>query len=192
MAESIQSGESPFANRPDYEFFRAFQRQLMELRQQFITLLGKTIFSPDEIEALTNMLAPILFTMKDVLPNDEAIEKFWEYWKEPDKFIKNHPADFNYIIYYRKGNEILMSPAKDDAELRKKEKELTMRQYKILQVKIVLTPELLKRLVEIVLETASEAGIISLKVPLMNRPILYDDKEIARLIKKLNKKIRGW
>lgn len=65
-----------FANRPDFEFIRAFQKQLLELQQQFITLLGKSVFTPDEVEALTATLAQILFMMQEVLPKEEPIEKF--------------------------------------------------------------------------------------------------------------------
>ena len=52
-----------FTNRLDFEFVRAFQKQLLELQQQFITLLGKSVFRPDEIEALTATLAQIIFMM---------------------------------------------------------------------------------------------------------------------------------
>jgi len=52
-----------FANRPDFEFIRAFQKQLLELQQQFITVLGKSFFRPNEIEALTATLAQIIFMM---------------------------------------------------------------------------------------------------------------------------------
>jgi len=192
MEQGAPSSEDVFANRPDYEFIKAFQRQLLELRQQFITLLGKTVFSPDEIEALTTLVAPILWTMKNNLPKEEAIEKFWTYWKEPQKFVREYPQDYTYIIYFKRSGEVRMIPAKDEDELSKKERELRLKQYNILNVRIVPTPDLLKRIVEIILKTASEAGLISIKMPLMNRPILFSEKEAEREIKKLNKSIMGW
>ena len=180
-----------FTNRLDFEFVRAFQKQLLELQQQFITLLGKSVFTPDEIEALTATLAQILFMMQETLPKEEAIEKFWEYWREPTKFIQNYPKDYYYIIYYRKGHEIHMVPAKGDKELKEKERKLDHKGYKIIQEKIVPSPELLKEIVEIVLKTASSAGLISIKLPIVAKPLLFSDEEARKIIGELKAQIEG-
>jgi len=180
-----------FANRPDFEFIRAFQKQLLELQQQFITLLGKSVFTPDEIEALTATLAQIIFMMQETLPKEEAIEKFWEYWREPIKFVQKYPEDYYYIIYYKKGHEIHMVPVKSDEELEEKEKELDHKGYKIIQEKIVPSPELLKEIVEIVLKTASSAGLVSIKLPIIAKPLLFSDEEARKIVKDLRLEVEG-
>ncbi|MCD6449687.1 MAG: hypothetical protein J7L34_04180 [Thermotogaceae bacterium] len=178
-----------FANRPDFEFIRAFQKQLLELQQQFITLLGKSVFTPDEVEALTATLAQILFMMQEVLPKEEPIEKFWMYWKEPIRFVQKYPEDYYYIIYYKKGHEIHMVPVKSDEELEEKEKEIEHKGYKIIQEKIVPSPELLKEIIEIINKTAMKTGLISLRLPIPNQPLLFDDNEREQIVKETMEKL---
>jgi len=190
MNEDIEYSTDPF-NRPDREFIKMVQKQLLELRQQFIMLMGKSVFHPDELETLTTLLAQLLFTLKENLPDEEAIRKFWMYWNEPHKFVREYPEDYYHIIYYRKSGEIWATPAKNEKELYAKMKDIRNSGGRILQTKIVPAPELIKELVQIVLESASKAGLISLKLPTMNHPILFEDSEAMKIISHLKTEIIG-
>jgi len=129
--------------------------------------------------------------MQESLPKSEAVDKFWMYWREPTKFIQKYPGDYYYIIYYKKGHEIHMVPAKDDKELEKIEKELGHKGYKIIQEKIVPSPELLKEIVGVVLKTASSAGLISIKLPIAAKPLLFSEGEAHKIIFKLKAQVGG-
>lgn len=185
-----EEAPDPF-NRPDYEFIKMVQKQLLELRQQFIMVMGKSVFHPDELETLTTLLAQLLFTLKENLPKEEAIEKFWMYWNEPHRFIKDYPKDYYHIIYYKKSGEIWATPAKDENELKAKERSIRSKGGKILNTKIVPSPELIKELVQIVLDSASKAGLISLKLPTMNHPILFEEGEALKIISHIKMEIIG-
>jgi len=189
MAE--EGNIDPF-RRTDSEFTKMIQRQLLELREQFITILSKSVFHPDELETLTTLLAQLLFTLQGSLPNTAAIKKFWEYWFEPHNFVRNNPEDVRYIIYYKRGGDVLAVPAEDMVEVRAKESDIRAKGGKVLQEKIVPSPALLKELVQIVLDTASDAGLISLQLPQMNRPLLFSPREGRDIVVKLEEELVRW
>lgn len=166
----------------DIDLIKTLRKQLNELQEIFVSMMGKSIYTPEEVETLTNLLAILLYKMKTVLPSHPAIDEFWEYWNEPGKFIENHPEHCYYIIEYEKGGKRWATPVKKRSEIAKKQKELRLRQYKLVDVKVMPSPELLRELLELINEAASKTGLVSIRLPVMNRPLLFPEEEGERFV----------
>lgn len=145
-------------------------KEVVALQDLYVEFVGKSIYDPREVHALTEAIAKVFFRLENVFVQKPlVVEQFWEFWTKPDVFIEKYPELVNFVVKYSAGKKYHFESFEDIESAKKRAEELSEMGYAV-SIIMLPKPSFLEEVMRAIVSAAVEANILPLRPRVSNSP----------------------